>query len=325
MHIPDGYIAPQTYGAAYVVMAPIWAIASKILRRTLSRKQAPMLALGAAFSFVVMFLNIPVMGKMTAHPTGAALVAIVVGPWAACIGISAALLVQAVPFGDGGITTYGLNCLNIAVIMPFISWGVFKLLSGRKPVGARLWLSSAAAGYVGLVVASAAVALEFSLQPAGYLPYSVGVALAAMLIPHMLIVAPIEGIITAAAVGYLYRTETGLAEKHSSAPTKRLAIVSAILLVLAPLGVWLPGKFGAGAAWGEWGTDELKAMFGHVPSKMAHGMDSWKAPLPDYTIAGHDPGMFGIILVALAGAAVTVAIGWGIARLLARRGEDAAS
>ena len=151
MHIPDGYIAPQTYGAAYAIMIPIWAIASKVLRRTLSRKQVPMLALGAAFSFVVMFLNIPVAGRLTAHPVGAGLVAIMVGPWAACIGMSAALAIQAIPFGDGGITTFALNCLNMAVIMPFVSWGVFKLLSGRGPSGARLWVASAAAGYCGVV------------------------------------------------------------------------------------------------------------------------------------------------------------------------------
>jgi cobalt/nickel transport system permease protein len=324
MHVPDGYIAPPTYGLAYLIMAPIWGIASRMLRKSLSRKQVPMLALGAAFSFVVMFLNIPVMGKMTAHPTGAGLVAIVVGPWAACIGISAALLVQAVPFGDGGITTFGLNCLNLAVLMPFVSWGIFKVIGGRKPAGSRLWFASAASAYVGLIVAAAAVALEFSLQPNGYLPYSVGAAMAAMLIPHILIVAPVEAVITAAAVGYLYRSEPGIVANETSKPTKRLAIVSAIVLLLAPLGVILPARFGAGAAWGEWSAKELDAMFGHVPQGIARGMDTWKAPLADYTIGGHDVGLVGIVLIGLVGALVTIGLCWGIGKLLGRT-KDAAS
>jgi cobalt/nickel transport system permease protein len=253
---------------------------------------------------------------MTAHPTGAALVAIVAGPWAACIGISAALLVQAVPFGDGGITTFGLNCLNMAVIIPFVSWWLFKVIAGRKPSSVRLWFASAIAGYIGIVVAAGAVGLEFSLQPDGYLPYSVGAALVAMLVPHLLIAGPVEGIVTAAAVGYLYRSEPGSAGSVSDSATKRLAITSVFILLLAPLGVILPGIFGAGAAWGEWGAEELRSMFGYVPHGIAKGMDVWKAPLPDYTIGGQDPGVLGIVAIGLIGAVVTVALGWGVARLM---------
>lgn len=333
MHIPDGYIGPQTYGAAYAIMAPVWAIASKILKRSLSRKQVPILALGAAFSFVVMFLNVPVMGKMTAHPVGAGLVTIVCGPWAACIAISAALVIQAVPFGDGGITTLGANCLNLAVIMPFVSWGVFKILTGGNPNQRNLWFGSAAAGFVGVVTAAAAVGFEIGLQPIiagpGYLPYSIKQALGAMLIPHILIVGPIEAVITASAVAYIFRTEPWLIASTQTSKrsniTRRLAIVALILLLLAPLGIFLPQWFGAGAAWAEWGTDELMTMFGYVPEGIMKGTKVWNAPVPDYALPGREAGPVSIVYVGLAGALASVALVMIIGRIISRGGGDAAS
>ncbi|HOK53199.1 MAG TPA: cobalt transporter CbiM, partial [Armatimonadota bacterium] len=330
MHIPDGYVGPQTYGIAYAIMLPVWAAASKVLRKNLSRKQIPILALGAAFCFVVMFLNVPVMGRMTAHPVGAGLVAIISGPWAACIAISAALAIQAVPFGDGGITTFGANCLNLAFIMPFISWGVFKLIIGSQPSQRRLWIASAVAGYIGIVAASAAVAMEIGLQPhiAGqgmYLPYSIGTSLKVMLIPHILIVGPIEAIITASAVTYVYRTESWRFTQHepgvAGSVVKRLAVVAIILLLLTPLGVLLPQWFGAGAAWAEWGTEELHQMFGYVPQGIAKGIDFWKAPIPDYALPGNEATPVTILIIGLIGTTATLALGLGIGKLIFRKGE----
>src|SRR4030065_508571 len=98
MHIPDGYLGPQTYGVLYGVMLPLWALASKIVRRTPQQRQGPFLALGAAFSFVLMMFNIPIPGGSTGHAVGGVLIAILVGPWAALIAISIALVIQSLLF-----------------------------------------------------------------------------------------------------------------------------------------------------------------------------------------------------------------------------------
>jgi cobalt/nickel transport system permease protein len=333
MHIPDGYVGPQTYGAAYLIMAPIWAMASRVLRKSLGRKQAPLLALGAAFCFIVMFLNVPVMGRLTAHPVGAVLVAIVCGPWAACVAITAALAIQAVPFGDGGITTFGLNCLNMAVIMPFVGWAVFKLSSGSKPSMRRLWISALAAGFAGIVAASAAVGIEIGLQPhlaaqGMYLPYSIKTSLAAMLLPHLLIVGPIEGVLTAAAVRYIRRTEPEMiaaTEKPTSPITRRLSIITIVLLMLAPLGILLPKWFGAGAAWAEWGPDELESIFGYVPKAIEKGTSLWRAPMPDYAFLGKEATPVSIVIVGAIGALVVIGLSLAVGKLLSRRREDVTS
>ncbi len=100
-------------------MIPIWAVASKVVKKTLKRRQVPLLAIGAAFSFVIMMFNIPIPGGTIGHAVGGVLAAILLGPWAACIAITVALAVQALLFGDGGITALGANCFNLAFVLPF--------------------------------------------------------------------------------------------------------------------------------------------------------------------------------------------------------------
>src|SRR5512141_1879511 len=112
MHIPDGYVSPATGGVLYLVMAPLWFLASRVVRKTLKARQVPYLAFSAAFSFVIMMFNIPIPGGSTGHAVGGTLVAVLLGPWAAMIAITVALVVQALLFGDGGVTAIGANCFN---------------------------------------------------------------------------------------------------------------------------------------------------------------------------------------------------------------------
>ncbi len=115
-------MGPQTYGVLYGVMVSLWALASRLVRRTLRQRQVPFLALSAAFSFVVMMFNVPIPGGSTGCAVGGVLIAILIGPWAALIAISIALVIQALLFGDGGITAIAANCFNIAFIMPMAGY-----------------------------------------------------------------------------------------------------------------------------------------------------------------------------------------------------------
>ena len=112
MHIPDGYLGPITYGSLWAAVIPIWIYASKKVKVILKASQIPLLALSAALSFVIMMFNVPLPGGTTGHATGATLIAILIGPWPAVIALSIALIVQALIFGDGGITAIGANCFE---------------------------------------------------------------------------------------------------------------------------------------------------------------------------------------------------------------------
>jgi cobalt/nickel transport system permease protein len=219
MHIPDGYLSPQTYVPLFGMFVSFAAVAVKKIKKHLSARNIPYLGMAAAFSFIIMMFNLPVPGGTTGHAVGSAVIAILFGPWAAIIAVSVALIIQALIFGDGGITAIGANCFNMAVFMPFVSYGIFKLFpigpGTKKLVSFAAFLS----GYAGLVLTSILTAVEFGIQPliasttdgkALYCPYDLSVAIPAMAIEHLLIFGIVEGIITVVVVNYFLKNEPGL-------------------------------------------------------------------------------------------------------------------
>lgn len=215
MHIPDGYLGPTTCGVFYALMLPVWAFASRIVKKTLNAKQVPLLAIGAAFSFVIMMFNVPIPGGTTGHAVGGVLVAVLLGPWAACIAITVALVVQALLFGDGGITAIGANCFNMAFALPFAGFFIYKLISCNSPINSnRRVIAAGIAGYLALNLAGALTGFEFGIQPllhktasgqALYCPYGLKAALPAMIGGHLLIFGWVEALVTALVVKYLQK------------------------------------------------------------------------------------------------------------------------
>jgi cobalt/nickel transport system permease protein len=212
MHIPDGYLGPPTFLVTYAACAPLWSMAARKVRAALPARQVPLLALASAFSFVIMMFNIPLPGGSTGHAVGGVLIAILVGPWAASLAISIALVMQALLFGDGGITAIGANCLNIAFVMPFTGYAAYTLLSRmtRSPRGRCI--AAGIAAWLGLTVAAFTTAVMFGLQPllhtaadgrALYAPYPFSVAIPVMVLQHLLVFGVVEGLVTGLALAYV--------------------------------------------------------------------------------------------------------------------------
>ena len=219
MHIPDGYLSPQTYVPLIVVYVPLAAIAVKKVKQEVSARNIPYLGMAAAFSFIIMMFNLPIPGGTTGHAVGSAVIAILFGPWAAMIAVSVALIIQALVFGDGGITAIGANCFNMAVFMPFAAYYIFKLFSNSSIKKTRVSFAAFLSGYLSLVLAAILTATEFGIQPiiastvdgkALYCPYDLSIAIPAMAIEHLLFFGIIEGFITALVVGYFLRNDPGL-------------------------------------------------------------------------------------------------------------------
>lgn len=220
MHIPDGYLGPYTYIAMWAIMIPIWIYAGRKLSTELRSRQVPLLALSAAFSFVIMMFNVPMIGGSTGHAVGAAIIGIVLGPWAAVISVTVALVLQALIFGDGGITAIGANCFNMAVVMPFSAYYIYRLISGKTDsTSSRGIIASAVGGYVSLTLAAALTGLMFGIQPLLhhtaegvpiYMPYPLSFALPAMILEHVLGFSILEALVTALIFGYIQKTDTSL-------------------------------------------------------------------------------------------------------------------
>lgn len=220
MHIPDGYLGPATSGFFYAAMVPVWMVCSKMVKKTLKAKQVPLLAIGAAFSFVIMMFNVPIPGGSTGHAVGGVLVAILLGPWAATIAITVALVVQALLFGDGGITAIGANCFNMAFVSVFAGYYAYRFLRIRAAANStRTVFAAGVAAYIGINAAALCAGIEFGLQPllyhtaAGqplYCPYGWKVAITTMSGEHLLVFGWIEAIVTALVVKYLQKQDLEL-------------------------------------------------------------------------------------------------------------------
>ncbi len=213
MHIPDGYLSPATCAASLAVAAPVMVHATRRAREELDRGAAPRLALLAAFAFVVMMLNVPLPGGTSAHATGAVVMAVAVGPWAAVLGMALVLLVQAVLFGDGGILAYGANVLVMAVALPLVGWRVYRWVAGRRPSPRRWTVAAAAGGWAGTVAAAVVAAVLLGIQPLVahgadgaplYCPYGLGVTVPAVVGSHLL-VGVAEGALTAGVLAAIRR------------------------------------------------------------------------------------------------------------------------
>lgn len=216
MHIPDGYLAPQVAIPMAVAMVPVLGVAVKKVKEDLKKKDVPLLAIGAAFSFTIMMFNLPIPGGSSAHAVGAVLLAILLGPWAACIGVSVALMIQALVFGDGGVMSIGANCFNMGLVMPFVGYYTYKLIKGHADESSkRAMIAAGVAAYLGLNAAALCTAIEFGSQyhifhtASGvplYFMYPLKVAVAAMMSEHLLIAGPVEALVTFLGLAFVNKT-----------------------------------------------------------------------------------------------------------------------
>lgn len=325
MHIPDGYLAPQTTIPVFAGMIPVWAVAFNKVKKTLSSRRIPTLALCAGFAFVLMMFNLPVAGGSSAHAVGATFIAILLGPWAAAISVSTALLIQALVFGDGGIVSFGVNCLNMAVVMPFVGYWVYRLVAGKSKLGSGRNLAGAFIGsYLGINIAAAFAGLELGIQPLLfkaangtplYCPYPLSVSMPSMLFAHSVFAGPLEAVVTAAALAYIIKFAPHLLAKDQPLPGgepepkrsffkryRAILIPLGVLIVLTPLGL-----IATGTAWGEWSTQEIQTALGYIPKGLGGMSDWWHALLPDYSLpfgGGQAGSIVGYIISAIVGMAV---------------------
>jgi cobalt/nickel transport system permease protein len=272
-------------------------------------RNVPTLAVLAAVCFLIMMFNVPIPDGTTAHAVGGALIAILLGPWAAVVAVTVALAFQALLFGDGGVLAFGVNVANMAVLLPFVAYGVYKLIAGRATLTSpRRVVAAFVAGYVGITAAALATAVELGIQPdlfqdaSGaplYSPYHLSQTVPAMLLAHLLVAGVAEGILSAAVVAYLQRANLPLLRvNHPGVPVDAAAaaaeqgrrrrvrpgvaaaVAVGIMVLLTPLGLLAPG-----GAFGEDAPEDLVDNLGlsAVPAGMARYADFWQSALfPDY-------------------------------------------
>jgi cobalt/nickel transport system permease protein len=345
VHIPDGYLSPESCGALGAAMVPVWATAGRRVRKVVKSRYVPLVAIGAAYSFLVMMFNLPIPDGTTAHAIGGVLIAVVLGPWAAVIAVSIALLIQALFFGDGGVLAYGANAFNMAFVMPIAGYGVYRALTRNVALTSRRRPFAAGLGaYIGLNAAALCAAIELGLQPALfhsangtplYAPFHLAQTIPAMALAHLTVAGLVEVALTAGAIRYLQRANLPLLRlNHAAAPDaeaevgpparigRRWVFVGlGSMLALVPLGLLAPGSAFGEDAPGD--LDLAKYHLNAVPNGLRHYAGFWHNALFDGYGDGNDwhPAI-GYLVSAFAGIAAIAAVilvGVGIARRVRRR------
>jgi len=196
VHIPDGFLTPEVAAGAGVLAAGAVAYGLRRADETLDERAVPLLGVTGAFVFAAQMLNFPVAGGTSGHVLGAALAAVLLGPWMACLVLAVVLAMQAFVFADGGVTALGANVLNMGVIGGLGAGLV--LAAGRRVLPdtrtAFLGLVGIAA-WTAVMAGAAATAAELALS--GTVPLQT--VLPAMLGVHALIGVG-EAVVTVTAV-----------------------------------------------------------------------------------------------------------------------------
>lgn len=355
MHIPDGYLSPSTCATLIAGAVPFWYASLRKMKRALNTRMIPLISVFAAFSFIIMMFNLPLPGGTTGHAMGIGIAAIVLGPWASILAITMAVVIQAVFFGDGGITAIGANSFNMAVVGSLVAYGVYRAVSGRAAIDSpRRVLAAGIAGYSAINVSALLAAIEFGIQPmlfhdaAGaplYAPYPLRITIPAMMIGHLTIAGLAEMAVSAGVVAWLQKAEPQLLRTTAPGAFSAGAIPAAegwratrplwgalgLLLLLTPLGI-----LAAGSAWGEWmpgdfadpqARHDIAAVSGNeqLPAAAPAGLQRlatfWTAPMPGYAPVFLKSESLGYSLSAMAGSGLIILIGLGAGRLLRGRNE----
>ncbi len=332
MHIPDGYLSPVTCIIMFLIALPFWIIGIRKIREKLSARSVPLIALLSAFSFVIMMFNFPIPGGTTAHAIGATIAAIILGPEPATIVVSIALLIQALFFGDGGITAYGANCFNMAITVPYIAYAIYSAFSKNQALTSKRRLVGAfVGGWTGVTVAAFFAGVEFGIQPLLfktangtplYAPYPLSISIPAMVIPHALIASVAEGILAALVMAYLQRSNisvleaaekpAALTEAGGFQKLRVLWVVLGVLIIASPLGLLAPGT-----AWGEWGKQELASRgITSIPVGLQTLSGLWGAPFANYNLPALGNVNLGYVFSAVMGIVIISVVAWLFTMLL---------
>ncbi|MFC2029849.1 energy-coupling factor ABC transporter permease [Chloroflexota bacterium] len=206
MHIPDGFVSIPVAAGTYLASGGSLAVAVRRTGAELQEKQVPLMGVMGAFIFAAQMLNFPVAGGTSGHLIGAALAAILLGPWAGMLIMTSVLVIQALIFQDGGLVALGANVLNMGVVACLVGYAAFTGLKRLVGKGKRgVLVSGFVAAWASVVAAAILCAFELAISGTAAL----AVILPAMTLVHLLIGVG-EGLITVGVLAFLAATRPDL-------------------------------------------------------------------------------------------------------------------
>jgi cobalt/nickel transport system permease protein len=302
LHIPDGFLSTTVSLVGWVLAVAAIAYALRQTRGQLGSKQIPLMGVLAAFIFAAQAINFAVAGGTSGHLLGGALAAIILGPWAAVLVMTAVIGVQALIYQDGGLLVLGFNIVNMGVLTAFTGHLVYGLLKQLLGQGRNsLLLAGALGAWASVMVGALATAVE--LAASGTSP--LGVALPAMAGVHALIGLG-EALITVGALAFIYAARRDLLDLGAAAPAQATAN-----WVIVGLGIALAvAVFSVAASPHPDGLERVAEDTGFL----SRALDPVYEILPDYTIPFVGNEVVSGVLAVVLGTLVVFGLTWAVAR-----------
>jgi cobalt/nickel transport system permease protein len=300
MHIPDGFLSVPVSILLWVVSIIVVGYALKRVGKDLGERQVPLMGVLAAAIFAGQMLNFAVAGGTSGHLMGAAIAAILLGPWAAILVLTTVVGVQALIFQDGGLLVLGANIFNMAVIgvsVAYMTYQTVQKLSGGRKWG--IFVGGFLAAWLSIMIASLAAALELAIS--GTSPANIAVP--AMASIHALIGIG-EGLITVGALALIYAARPDLLKAGQERVTGgKIVWVVGLLLALA-LAVLSPlaSSHPDGLEW----VAEQKGFLDTAQSSLYE-------IIPDYVFPGVSNQALATIIAGIIGTLIVFGVAIGIA------------
>lgn len=316
LHAPDGFFSLPVAIAGYVVVALVIAFAARQTSRDLSERMVPMMGVMGAFIFAAQMINFPVAGGTSGHLVGGALAAIILGPWAAILVMTAVVGLQALLFQDGGLVVLGVNLFNMSIVSVLAGYGVYRAfgffgLSAK----ANLTVGGFAGAWASVMVAAVFAALQLAMS--GTSPLQL--ALPALAGVHALIGIG-EGLITVFALSFILAARPqliGLSRRHEDAEPGQASargvglrrvlavgyVIAVAVTLLAPLASGSPD-----------GLERVAEDQGFIET----ALNAPYAVIADYSLPGIGNEALATILAGLIGVTVVYLLFAGFALLVYR-------
>jgi cobalt/nickel transport system permease protein len=300
LHIPDGFLSLVVSIICWLITVIMLTIAIRQTNRSLGERQIPLMGIMAAFIFAAQMINFPVAGGTSGHLLGGALAAILLGPWAAMLVMTAVIAVQGLLFQDGGLVVMGANILNMGLLTAAIGYGLYRSVL-RQRRGVKLAVAGLAA-WLSVIAGALSTSLQLWLSGTAKLE----IVLPAMLGVHALIGIG-EAVITVTALAFILRIRPDLlGETSPSTQGGRGWIlagiaISLVVLLLSPFASINPD-----------GLERVAMDMGFLQSRQPSTLEI----IPNYTvpILGGTPlstilaGALGMLAVVLIVGAVAIGL-----------------
>lgn len=300
LHIPDGFLNLVVSVICWILTVITLGFAVSKTNKSLGEKQIPLMGVMAAFIFAAQMINFPVAGGTSGHLLGGVLAAVVLGPWAGMLVMTAVIALQAILFQDGGLLVMGANILNMGLITAAIGYGLYRSVSGSSKtvklgvIGVAAWLS--------VMAGALFTALQLWLSGTSQLE----VVIPAMMGVHALIGLG-EALITVFAISFIMQTRPDLLGEGSESAKGGKgwilagSVIALLVVLISPLASGDPD-----------GLERVAIDMGFIDA----GQSAPYEIIPDYTVPflGETAlstilaGVVGIIVVGL----VMVLIGRGM-------------